>query len=103
MPVAEAVLEDRRDALAGFLLRLGERVGLGQRTDERLLEDDVAAGGEHLHGLLEMQVRGRGDVDDVEIARRAGRRTASKELAMPYSPHTAAARAASMSQKASTS
>ena len=38
MPFGEAVLEDRRDALAGLPLQLGERVGLGERARERLFD-----------------------------------------------------------------
>ena len=53
--VGEAVLEDGREPLACLPLKLGERVGLGERAYERLLEHDVAAGQEGLPPLLEMQ------------------------------------------------
>lgn len=63
--VAEAVLEDRRDATAGGALGGGEGVELGEAAGDGLLDDDVEAGGDGGDALRRVQVWGRADVDEV--------------------------------------
>ena len=99
--VGEAVLEDRADALAGPALELGQRVRLGERAGERLLDDDVMPGAQRLPRLLVVQAGGRADIDDVEVAARNASKSVSAP-GTPYSPAVFAARSASMSQRAST-
>ena len=64
--VAEAVLEDRHEPALRGLFGRDHRVDIFQRTDERLLADDVLAGLQGRHDLLEVQARRRADVDDVD-------------------------------------
>ena len=70
-PVAEAFLEDRHHAPPRLPLGRGQRVDLGQRADQRLLTKGVLAGREHPVDLLEMQVRRRANIDDVQLVHAA--------------------------------
>ena len=67
--IGEAILEDGRNALARFPLRLRECIDLGQRAAERLLDDDMASRRERLHRLVEVEIGGCADVDEIEVAR----------------------------------
>ena len=101
MPFAKRYWKIGETRLPDLPLQLGERVGLGERARERLLDDDVAAGEQRLARLREVQRRGRADVDDVEIELEQ-RVEVGDDVGMPYSSATFSARSASMSQSAST-
>src|SRR5437016_3637700 len=65
--VAKAVLKDGHDATPRAGLDADQLIHLAQRADEWLLADGMFARGQHLLNLLEVQVRGRADVDHVDV------------------------------------
>ncbi len=66
-PIGETILENRTEALSARLFYFGERIGLGQRAGEGLLDDDVASCAERAPGLIEVKRRWRADIHDVQI------------------------------------
>ena len=67
---AEPVLEDRVHPALGLLLQRRDAVDVLERTNQRLLADDVSAAGEHLLDHRHMRARRRTEVDDVEAIER---------------------------------